>query len=147
MDAEGIFCHKPCTVSGGGKSEISKSLDDAVIYRPLFVDDLDADLDRVQEIFDRDYTQRFKPGHEDQDRDSTRKPLSPERSLGSVIKLLIPSSVYTDEFNAWLESIPPRILALVFLIKRFYRHEWGGRWRDHLSVDVVDYRLVSPCRF
>ena len=24
--AEGMFCHKPCTVSGGGKSEISKSL-------------------------------------------------------------------------------------------------------------------------
>ena len=26
---EGTFCHKPCTVSGGGKSEISKSLVDA----------------------------------------------------------------------------------------------------------------------
>ena len=24
--ADGILCHKPCTVSGGGKSEISKSL-------------------------------------------------------------------------------------------------------------------------
>jgi len=138
MDAEGIFCHKPCTVSGGGKSEISKSLNDAVIYRPLFVDDLDADLDRVQEIFDQDYTQRFKPGYEDRDRDSTRQPLSTERSLGSVIKLLIPSSIYTSKFNAWLESIPPRILALAFLIKRFYRPEWGDRWRDHLAVDVVD---------
>ena len=30
--AEGTFCHKPCTVSGGGKSEISKSIEDAVIY-------------------------------------------------------------------------------------------------------------------
>ena len=29
--AEGTFCHKPCTVSGGGKSEISKSLSDAMI--------------------------------------------------------------------------------------------------------------------
>ena len=87
-DPEGTFCHKPCTVSGGGKSEISKSLNDAVIYRPLFVDDLDKDLDRVQEIFDRDYTRRFKPGHEHEDRDATRKPLSSERSLGSVIKLL-----------------------------------------------------------
>src|SRR5258706_5255066 len=27
---EGTFCHKPCTVSGGGKSEISQSLVDAV---------------------------------------------------------------------------------------------------------------------
>ena len=24
--ADGTFCHKPCTVSGGGKSEISKSI-------------------------------------------------------------------------------------------------------------------------
>ena len=138
MDAEGTFCHKPSTVSGGGKSEISKSLDDAVIYRPLFVDDLQKDLDMVQEIFDQDYTKRFKPGHEHEDRDASRKPLSPERSLGSVIKLLTPTSTYTDEFNEWLSSISPRILALVFLIKRFYRSEWGDRWRDKLSVDEVD---------
>ncbi len=138
MDPEGTFCHKPSTVSGGGKSEISKSLNDAVIYSPLFVDDLQADLDRVQEIFDRDYTTRFKPGHEDEDRDPTRKPLSEERSLGSVIKLLTPSSSYTDEYNEWLESIPPRILALVLMIKRFYRQEWGNQWRQHLTVDVVD---------
>ena len=68
--------------------------------RPLFVDDLQQDLDQVQEIFDRDYSDAFKPGFEDEDRDPTRKPLSPERSLGSVIKLLTPSSTYTDEFNA-----------------------------------------------
>ena len=138
IDPEGTFCHKPSTVSGGGKSEISKSLNDAVIYRPLFVDDLQQDLDMVQAIFDRDYTTRFKPGFEHEDRDPTRKPLSPERSLGSVIKLLTPTSNYTDEFNDWLASISPRILALVFLIKRFYRAEWGNEWRNHLSVDEVD---------
>ncbi len=139
MNSEGTFCHKPSTVSGGGKSEISKSLNDAVIYRPLFVDDLNKDLDMVEEIFEKDYTQRFKPGHEKDDRDATRQPLSPERSLGSVIKLLTPTSTYTDEFNDWLSSLSPRILALVFLIKRFSRPEWGGgHWRDHLSVDEVD---------
>ncbi|TPQ29217.1 hypothetical protein [Methylomonas koyamae] len=136
--AEGTFCHKPCTVSGGGKSEISKSIEDAVIYGPLFVDDLQHDLDRVQAIFDKDYTGRFLPGYEHEDRDSARKILSPERSLGSVIKLLTPSSYHTPEFNNWLKSIPPSILALVFLIKRFYREEWGEHWRDHLSVDVID---------
>ena len=62
MDPEGTFCHKPSTVSGGGKSEISKSLNDAVIYRSLFVDDLQKDLAQVEEIFDRDYSKRFKPG-------------------------------------------------------------------------------------
>jgi hypothetical protein len=138
MNPEGTFCHKPSTVSGGGKSEISKSLNDAVIYRNLFVDDLKQDLDMVQAIFDKDYTQRFKPDFEHEDRDPTRQPLSSERSLGSVIKLLTPTSNYTDEYNEWLASISPRILALVFLIKRFYRPEWGNRWREHLSVDEVD---------
>jgi len=137
-DPEGTFCHKPSTVSGGGKSEISKALSDAVIYGPLFVDELQTDLDRVQEIFDRDYSTRFRPGFEHEDRDPTRKPLSAERSLGSFIKMLAPSSSFTDAYNQWLESIPPRIQALAFLIKRFYRPEWGNQWRDLLSVDEVD---------
>ncbi len=137
--AEGTFCHKPCTVSGGGKSEISKSIEDAVIYGPLFVDDLQRDLDRVQAIFDKDYSVgRFLPGHEHEDHKPSRPILSEERSLGSVIKLLTPSPYHTPEFNAWLKSIPPSILALVFLIKRFYRNEWGDRWRDNLSVDIID---------
>lgn len=135
---EGTLCHKPCTVSGGGKSEISKSIEDAVIFGPLFVDVLQEDLDRVQEIFDKDYSDRFLPGFEDEDRDPTRKPLSSERSLGSVIKLLTPSPSHKPEYNKWLGSIPPSILALVFLIKRFYREEWGDNWRNYLSVDVID---------
>ena len=136
--AHGTFCHKPSTVSGGGKSEISKSLEDAVIYGPLFVDDLDRDLDLVQEIFERDYARRFRPGFEQEDRDPGRPPLSAERSLGSVIKLLTPSPSYTDEFNAWLRGLSPRILALTFLIKRFHRPGWGEDWRRHLSVDKID---------
>ncbi|MEN8167591.1 MAG: hypothetical protein ABFR65_08975 [Pseudomonadota bacterium] len=137
-DPEGTFCHKPSTVSGGGKSEISKSLNDAVIYGPLFVDNLQKDLDLVEAIFERDYSDRFKPSYAQEDRDPTRKPLSPERSLGSVIKLLTPSSSYTDEYNAWARSIPPRILALAYMIKRFYRQSWGKAWRKYLSVDEID---------
>lgn len=137
-DPEGTFCHKPSTVSGGGKSEISKSLNDAVIYGPLFVDSLQKDLDLVQEIFERDYSDRFKPGFEDEDRDPTRKPLNKDRSLGSVIKLLTPSPSYTDAHNTWCGSIPPRILALAFMIKRFYRQSWGENWRRYLSVDEID---------
>ena len=137
-DAEGTFCHKPCTVSGGGKSEISKSLNDAVIYGHLFVADLEKDLDQVAAIYDYDYTRRFKPGFEREDRDATRKPMSLERSLGSVIKLLTPSPTYTAEYNAWLEAIPDRILALAFIIKRMYRPEWGNDWRRQLSVDFIN---------
>jgi len=137
-DPEGTFCHKPSTVSGGGKSEISKSLNDAVIYAPLFVDELNSDLDRVQEIFDRDYSDRFLPEFTNEDQDPSRKPLNTARSLGSVIKLLTPSSSYTDEYNTWLEDMPPRIVALVLMIKRFYRQEWGNGWRRYLTVDIVD---------
>lgn len=132
------FCHKPCTVSGGGKSEISKSLDDAVLYGPLFIDELEQDLDLVQQIFERDYRGRFRPGFEHEDPDPTRPPLSPQRSLGSVIKLLTPSPSHTPDYEAWLQTIPPRILALAFMIKRLYRPEWGDHWRAHLSVDEVD---------
>ena len=63
---------------------------------------------------------------------------SPRRSLGSVIKLLTPSPSYKDEYNEWLADIPPRILALVFIIKRFYREDWGDNWRDYISVDEID---------
>ena len=137
-DPEGMFCHKPSTVSGGGKSEISKSIEDAVIYGPMFVADLDDDLNQVQAVFERDYEDRLKPEFAHEDRDPSRKPLSPERSLGSVIKLLTPSASNTDEYNSWLELIPPRIRALAFLIKRMYRPEWGGDWKEHLSVDIVN---------
>lgn len=136
--AEGTFCHKPSTVSGGGKSEISKSIEDSALYGPLFVDNLQKDLDQVQAIFDKDYCGRFLPGHEHEDRDPSRPILSSKRSLGSVIKLLMPSPYHTEAYKQWLQSIPPSILAQVFIIKRFYRQEWGDRWRDYLSVDIID---------
>ena len=137
-DQEGTFCHKPSTVSGGGKSEISKAIDDAVLFGPFFVDDLEKDMDRLEEIFSYDYNNRFQPGYKNEDLDPSRQPLNMGRSLGSVIKLLTPSPSYTESYNLWLASIPPRILALVGLIKRFYRAEWGGDWRKHISVDEVD---------
>ena len=137
-DPEGTFCHKPCTVSGGGKSEISKSLTDAVIYGPLFVADLEKDLGQVEAIFKGDYSGRYQPGFEHEDRDPGRKLLSMERSLGSVIKVLTPSPSYTEQHNAWLDGIPNRILALVFIIKRMYSPEWGDDWRKCLSVDFVN---------
>ena len=137
-DPEGTLCHKPCTVSGGGKSEISKSIDDTVIYGPLFVDDLQTDLDRVEEIYRRDYSDRFKEGFQSVDKNPSRSPISLKRSLGSVIKLLTPSPSYRDEYNEWLSTIPPRILALVFIIKRFYRDTWGEDWRDYITVDEID---------
>ncbi len=133
--AEGTFCHKPCTVSGGGKSEISKPITDAVITGPVFVADLKNDFDRVTELIDRDYSDRFA----DKSRADRRAVLSPERSLGSVIKLLTPDEHdYTPAYNAWLNSVPQHVKELVFVVKRYYKPEWGANWRDHFSVNIIN---------
>lgn len=135
-DPEGTFCHKPCTVSGGGKSEISKSIEDAVIYGPLFVNKLKEDLDQVDQVFRHDYSGYLKPGFNGIN--STDTLLNSEYRLGSVIKLLTPSETYTDEYNAWLETVPYRIRTLAFIVKRNYKPWWGKNWRRHLSVDIVN---------
>ncbi|MEX1042963.1 MAG: hypothetical protein WDZ51_20175 [Pirellulaceae bacterium] len=139
---EGVFCHKPCTVSGGGKSEISKSLVDYTLYGPIFVADIESDLDMVQEIFDRDYSDRWRPDAEDRPeytaKERSRPILSSDRSLGSVIKLLTPSPEYTDEYNDWLKSIPNYIYSILFIIKRFQQPGWGDNWRENFRVDIVN---------
>jgi hypothetical protein len=138
---EGVLCHKPSTVSGGGKSEISKSLVDYMLYGPIFVADLESDLQRVEEIFSKDYSSRW---HENSsiDPDYAKQPsrpiLSLRRSLGSVIKLLSPSPDYSDEYNEWLASIPNHIYAIVLIIKRFQRPDWNTDWREYFNVDIVN---------
>jgi phosphoenolpyruvate carboxykinase (diphosphate) len=136
---EGVFCHKPCTVSGGGKSEISKSVIDYVLYGSIFVADLERDLDQVEAIFNRDYSDRWSATSSyvpDYSKRSSRPVLSDRRSLGSVIKLLTPSVDYTEDYNKWLGSLPDYIYALVFMIKRFYRGETN--WREIFTVDIVN---------
>jgi hypothetical protein len=142
--AEGTVCHKPSTVSGGGKSEISKAISDAIISGTVFVADFESDMDQVAAILARDYSDRFR----DTDRKPDRRPiLSLERSFGSVIKLLTPSPRdYTDEFNHWLRSIPPHIKELVFVVKRFYQPSWGDTWRSHFSVDEINGRPANELR-
>jgi hypothetical protein len=137
--AEGLYCHKPCTVSGGGKSEISKDLGDYILYGPIIVANLDSDLDLVQQILERDYSGRWKSSLTPQHDDYISRPLlSPLRSLGSVIKLLTPSDDYTPEYNAWLATFPDHIFPLVHIIKRFLPP--GEDWRELFSVDSIDGR-------
>ncbi len=92
-NAEGTFCHKPCTVSGGGKSEISKSLSDAMITASLLVSDLKNDLNAAWEIINYDFSVRYAA--EPDPEKPSRPLLSPQRSLGSVIRLLSQSPTYT----------------------------------------------------
>ncbi len=134
--AEGTLCHKPSTVSGGGKSEISKPIADAIIQGPVFVADFKRDFDLVEELINHDYAGRFRAGRK---KDTSRPLLSPERSLGSVIRMLSPApDEYTDAYSAWLATIPQEVKELVFVVKRFYKAEWGAQWREHFSVDIVN---------
>lgn len=137
-------CHKPATVSGGGKSEISKAISDAVINGDAYAKDFDSDMAKVAEILDHDFSDRFAdPARHGSD---TRAILSDQRSVGSVIKLLTPSSDYSAEYNAWLEGIPHYIKEIVFVVKRFYQPEWGGDWASHFSVPVVNGRKGTSIR-
>jgi len=134
--AEGVLCHKPCTVSGGGKSEISKSLRPMIHLASVFVRNFEQDFARVAEIVLRDFSTGYKLPSTDPR--ANRPLLSPERSLGSVIKLLTPSDDYTDEHNAWLRALPQTIRELVCIVKRHYRLEWGDDFKSHFSVDSLN---------
>src|ERR1035438_5972926 len=126
---------KNSPVSGGGKSEISKPITDAVLTGPVFIADLKNDFDRVAELIDRDYSSRFL----DRAKVDQRLVLAPERSLGSVIKLLTPDPrEYTPAYNTWLEGIPQHVKELVFVVKRYFKPAWGAAWRDHFSVDIIN---------
>ncbi|MCC6495966.1 MAG: hypothetical protein IT193_06865 [Propionibacteriaceae bacterium] len=132
-------CHKPSTVSGGGKSEISKAITDAFIFGNAYSPDFESDMDAVAAILAKDFSDRFAdPGQHGLDR---RPILDDDRSIGSVIKLLTPSTAeYTADYNAWLESIPQHIKELVFVVKRFYTPDWGTDWRSHFSVGIINGR-------
>ena len=142
--ARTTVCHKPSTVSGGGKSEISKSIADAITIGNAYVSDFDADMDAVEEIFTRDHSHRYaEPSWNGKD---TRPVLGSQRSMGSIIKLLTPSKEFSDEHNAWIRSIPQHVLELAFVIKEAYRPEWGADWRSHFSVSRVNGRPGNRLR-
>ena len=141
---EGVFCHKPCTVSGGGKSEISKSLRDYMLYGPIFVGDRDSDFAKLEEIFQKDYSDRWSASYEgrtDYSDQPSRKVLDPNRSLGSVIKLLTPSPDYNDSYNEWLNEIPPHVYSMALIIKRFCHADSSDDWRETFGVDIVNGSL------
>jgi hypothetical protein len=132
----GTLCHKPSTVSGGGKSEISKSIAQVILSGPVFVRDYHRDLDQVGEILTMDFSRIYRRRAPDER--SRRALLALDRTLGSVIQLLTPSGEYTDEYNQWVSALPQTIRQLVFTIKRYYVPEWGDNWREHFTVDRVN---------
>ncbi len=143
--ADGTLCHKPSTVSGGGKSEISKSITSVLLEGPIFVKDYHADMREVAEILKRDYSSIYV---QPRTGERPKRPiLSPERSLGSVIKLLTPSPDYKEEYNDWLRKLPQTIRQLVTTVKRYYRTEWGDDWQQHFTVDRINGFLGHELKY
>ena len=49
----GGFCHKPSTVSGGGKSEISETFNDAIVCGLVFIADWNANMKLAREVIEK----------------------------------------------------------------------------------------------
>ncbi|MBK1685610.1 hypothetical protein [Rhodoferax fermentans] len=134
---EGVFCHKPCTVSGGGKSEISKSMLNAITYSEFNIIDIDEDFKKADEIIEYDYSKRWK--NYDPSLPPSESFLSPKRTLGAAVRLLQPLDVYTDEYNNFVRNIPVHIRSLVLFVKRLYRQDGNNlNWKECMSVDVIN---------
>ncbi|MGC4233931.1 MAG: hypothetical protein QM594_13210 [Niabella sp.] len=136
--AEGVFLHKPSTVSGGGKSEISKSIQDLILAENFYVNNLEKELDAAEVIINRYYGDRYKDMVRNHTEAASRPLMSPKRSMGSVIRMLNEHPTYTDEYNSWVRNIPSPIKSLVLCIKRLYQADWSDNWRSYFSVDVLD---------
>ncbi|MCY1722289.1 hypothetical protein OU798_18185 [Prolixibacteraceae bacterium Z1-6] len=144
---EGIFCHKPSTVSGGGKSEISKSMQNAIKFGSFYIENLEEAKIKVDEIINMDYSHRWKNIRNDAG--TSRSFLSKERALGSAVKLLTPSDQYSDEYNKFLREIPDHIRTLAFFVKRHYRgyEEKGLSWKELFTVEIVNGRPGNVLRY
>ncbi|MDR0740139.1 MAG: hypothetical protein LBF34_00310 [Puniceicoccales bacterium] len=130
---EGLFCHKPSTVSGGGKSEISKSIEDNISTGSSVVHDFEKDCLEVDKILQMNFDHRYK------DPDSKNLPiLDRKRTLGSVIQMFQQSDDHTDAYNAWLQTVPSNVKELIYILKLHYREGWGKNWKKHFSVDLVN---------
>ena len=143
--ADPTLCHKPCTVSGGGKSEISKSIGSIMLRGPVFVSDFDTEIEQVAQILRKDFSDIYREARSEHR--AKRPILSTERSLGSVIKLMTPSPEYTDAHNEWLAEIPQTVRQLLVTVKRYYRAGWGENWRQHFGVDRINGFLGNELRF
>ena len=143
---EGVFCHKPSTVSGGGKSEISKSMHNAIKYGSFYINDLEEDSKQADLIINMDFSQRWKNIRPDAN--PSRPFLSPQRTLGSSVKLLTPNEQYSDAYNQFLREIPFHIRTMVLYIKRLYRADGENTsWKDKFSVEYVNGREGHALRY
>jgi hypothetical protein len=115
-----------------------------MIAGPIVTYDFKHDFDMVEQIIHRDFGDRYRTPRAPVR--PSRPLLSQERSLGSAVRLLNTSPEYTDEYNAWVMSIPRHIRDLVLLLKRFYKPHWTD-WRRRFSVDLVNGKPGYELKF
>ncbi|MDR3143286.1 MAG: hypothetical protein LBT57_00280 [Puniceicoccales bacterium] len=128
-----VFCHKPSTVSGGGKSEMASPLTGNISRGTVLSEDLEEDFRQLQGILRHDLSHRYRRPEKEE-----RPILDSRRSLGSVIKIFHPQPDYTEEHKRWVASIPPHIKDLLFVLKAYYKPAWGEDWPRHFSVDWIN---------
>lgn len=144
--AEGVNCHKPCTVSGGGKSEISKSMQNAITYKSFNLQDIEKDFKLADDIIEFDYSKRWK--NYDSSLAASRSFLSADRTLGSAVKLLIPNDENSEKFNDFIGKIPVHIRSLVLFVKRLYRGDHRKlNWKEGMSVEVINGQKGSNLKY
>lgn len=130
--ADGVFCHKPSTVSGGGKSEISKSIEDNISIGSLMVNNFIQDCRCVDDILKRDYRNRYKNKTKDY------LILDRKRTLGNIVTMFQESDAQTNEYNQWIASVPEQVKMILFSLKLHYREDWGDDWISKFSVDFTN---------
>mmetsp|Transcript_65390 Transcript_65390/g.160999 ORF Transcript_65390/g.160999 Transcript_65390/m.160999 type:complete len:1316 (+) Transcript_65390:100-4047(+) len=141
--AEGSFLHKPATVSGGGKSEISKRLEDMVRYGPVFTSDISSDFDKVEDLIKHDFSKMMKDSKvkNPMQEAGIKDLLDPKLSLGRMIRVLSPCPEFTDEHNSFISAIPTHIRELLCVLKQNYKTEWGENWRTAFHTDAINGAL------
>ena len=163
--AEGAHCHKPSTVSGGGKSELSKRVGDMITFSPFVVQNLDDDFAAVQKIVDRSFSNILKIIPEDNPLARpgmlwwhSRKSITSKEgtvnflldqnvSLGTCNHILNFSEYYTDEHNAFVNSIPPHVKEIFYALKHNYNSSWGNNWRQCFHADAINGALGRELKF
>jgi len=124
--------------SRAAESEFSKSLVDAVLYGPIYVRSIEEDLDLVESISSAISATRSAGLRAVAERDPSRRILSTDRSLGSVIKAAHANPANPQRIQRLAGSIRTTCARWVFVIKRFYRADWGDDWRRHFHVDIIN---------
>lgn len=138
---EGIYgdlmiLYKCCMVFGGGKLEIFKVILDIFLWGNVYFLDFEVDMDVVDDILYWDYLMWFVD-FKFNGIDYCLVFLM-ECLVGLVIKFFILFLDFIDWYNDWINLILVFCKELVFIIKCYYKLEWGDDWCFYFSVVFIN---------